>query len=136
MNKFSRVAMIGCALVFAAFSLNAQAKMDKKATSGEKTYKGYLADKMCGTGFTKTGDAKTAAAKAKKHTKDCALEENCKASGYGLIIGGKFHKFNDAGDKLALEYLNKTKKESNLVVQVKGTMDGDMIDVASLKDSK
>ena len=136
MNKLSRVAVIGCALVFAVFSLNAQAKTEKKEMAGEKTYKGFLADKMCGTGFTKSGDAKKATEKAKKHTKDCALEENCKASGYGLIIGAKFHKFNDAGDKLALEYLNKTKKESNLVVQVKGTMDGDVINVASLKDTK
>jgi hypothetical protein len=136
MNKLSRVAVIGCALLFAAFSLNAQAKMEKKEGTGEKTYKGFLADKMCGTGFTKSGDAKTAATKAKKHTRDCALEDNCKASGYGLIIGGKFHKFNDAGDKIALDYLTKTKREKNLVVQVKGTMDGDKIDVASLKDAK
>ena len=136
MNRLSRIAIVGCALLFAAFSLNAQEKMEKKDGTGEKTYKGYLADKMCGTGFTKSGDAKKAAEKAKKHTKDCALEENCKASGYGLIIGAKFHKFNDAGDKLALDYLNKTKRENNLIVQVKGTMDGDMINVSSLKDSK
>lgn len=136
MNKFSKIVAIGCTLVFAAFSLSAQEKMEKKEGAGEKTYKGFLADKMCGSGFTKSGDAKIAATKAKKHTKDCALEDNCKASGYGLIIGGKFHKFNDAGDKLALEYLNKTKRENNLVVQVKGTMDGDVINVASLKDAK
>jgi hypothetical protein len=136
MNKVNRIAVIGFALLFAAFSLNSQAKTEKKESAGEKTYKGYLADKMCGTGFTKSGDAKKAAEKAKKHTKDCALEENCKASGYGLIIGAKFHKFNDAGDKLALEYLNKTKRENNLIVQVRGTMDGDMINVASLKEAK
>lgn len=136
MNKLSRIVAIGIVFLFAALSLNAQAKSEKKVGTAEKTYKGFLADKMCGSGFTKTGDAKTASAKAKKHTKDCALEENCKASGYGLIIGGKFHKFDDAGDKLALEYLNKTKRENNLVVKVKGTMDGDMINVASLKDAK
>ena len=136
MNKLRKVVVIGLTLLFTAFSLQAQAKTEKKEGMGEKSYKGFLADKMCGTGFTKTGDAKIAAAKAKKHTKDCALEENCKASGYGLIIGGKFHKFDDAGDKLAFEYLNKTKKESNLVVQVKGTMDGDKINVVSLADSK
>jgi hypothetical protein len=136
MNKLSRIAVIGSALLLAAFSLNAQAKSVKKEGTGDQTYKGYLTDTMCGTGFTKSGDAKKATEKARKHTKDCALEENCKASGYGLVIGAKFHKFNDAGDKLALEYLNKTKKENNLIVQVKGTMDGDMINVASLKDAK
>jgi hypothetical protein len=136
MNKFGRLGAVGIALLFTALSVNAQAKMEKKEAMGEKSFKGYLADKMCGSGFTKSGDAKTAAAKAKKHTKDCALEENCAASGYGLIIGGKFHKFNDAGDKLAMDYLHKTKRENNLLVQVKGTMDGDNIDVVSLADAK
>ncbi|MGA3245276.1 MAG: hypothetical protein ABSE41_11710 [Bacteroidota bacterium] len=136
MNKLGRIAVVGCALLFAAFSLNAQAKTEKNQGTGEKTFKGFLADKMCGTGFTKSGDAKKATEKAKKHTKDCALEENCRASGYGLVIGAKFLKFNDAGDKLAFDYLNKTKRENNLYVQVKGTMDGDIINVASLKDAK
>lgn len=136
MNKLGRVAVLGFTFLFVASSLIAQAKKESKETSGEKSYKGFLADKMCGTGFTKSGDAKKASEKAKKHTKDCALEDNCKASGYGLVIGAKFHKFNDAGDKLALEYLNKTKRESNLMVEVKGLMDGDNINVASLKDAK
>ena len=136
MNKLMRVAAIGMALVFAMSLLSAQTKMDKKDGTGVQTLKGYLTDKMCGTGFTKTGDAKTAAAKAKKHTKDCALEENCMASGYGLVFDGKFHKFDEAGDKIALEYLNKTKKENNLFVMVKGTMDGDKIKVTSVKDTK
>lgn len=136
MNKLGRFAVLGFTLLFVTSSLVAQAKKETKETTGEKSYKGYLADKMCGSGFTKSGDAKTASTKAKKHTKDCALEDNCKASGYGLIIGAKFHKFNDAGDKLALEYLNKTKRENNLVVEVKGTMDGDNLNVVSLKDGK
>jgi hypothetical protein len=136
MNKLGRFAVLGFTFVFIASSLFAQTKKESKESSSEKSYKGFLADKMCGTGFTKSGDAKKASEKAKKHTKDCALEDNCKASGYGLVIGAKFHKFNDAGDKLALEYLNKTKRESNLMVEVKGTMDGDNINVASLKDAK
>lgn len=136
MNKLGRIAMVAFALLFAAFSLMAQEKTEKKEASGEKIFKGYLADKMCGTGFTKTGDAKVAATKAKKHTKDCALEENCRASGYGLVIGGKYRKFDANGDKLAFEYLNKTKKENDLYVEVKGTADGDGISVAAISDIK
>jgi hypothetical protein len=134
MNKFSRIAIIAFALLFAAFSLMSQEKTEKKEAKGEKMFKGYLADKMCAIGFTKTGDAKVATTKAKKHTKDCALEENCKASGYGLVIGGKYHKFDANGDKLALDYLNSTKKENDLYVQVKGTADGDGINVAAIND--
>ena len=132
MNKVSRLTTIVLALFFATASVMAQAKTVKK----DMVYKGYLVDKMCATGFTKSGDVKKATEKAKKHTKDCALEENCKASGYGLIMDGKFHKFDESGDKLAVNYLNKTKWESNLVVEVKGMMDGDKINVASLKNSK
>jgi len=132
MNKIRRLTTIALALLFATASLMAQAKTEKK----DAVYKGYLVDKMCATGFTKSGDVKKATEKAKKHTKDCALEENCKASGYGLIIGAKFHKFNDAGDKLALDYLTKTKRENNIFVGVKGTMDGDTINVISLKDAR
>lgn len=136
MNKFSRIAVVAFALLFATFSLMAQGKTEKKEATGEKVFKGYLADKMCGTGFTKTGDAKLATTKAKKHTKDCALEDNCKASGYGLVIGGKYHKFDANGDKLALDYLNTTKKETDLWVEVKGTADGDGINVAAISDVK
>ena len=135
MNKLRRIAVVAFALLFAAFSLMAQGKTEKKEATGEKMFKGYLADKMCGTGFTKTGDAKVATTKAKKHTKDCALEDNCKASGYGLIIGGKYHKFDATGDKLALDYLNKTKRENDLWVEVKGTAEGDGINVAAITDA-
>jgi hypothetical protein len=132
MKTLGRFTAVLLSLVFATFSLMAQESSAKK----EMTFKGYLADKMCGTGFTKSGDSKVAAAKAKKHTKDCVLADNCKASGFGLVIGAKYHKFDDAGDKLALDYLNNTKKESNLWVEVKGTADGDNIMVASISDVK
>jgi hypothetical protein len=132
MKKIRRFTGVFLALVFASFILTAQ----ESSTKMETTFKGYLADKMCGTGFTKSGDPKIAAAKAKKHTKDCALEDNCKASGFGLVIGGKFRKFDDAGDKLALDYLDKTKKTNNLWVEVKGTANGDSIVVASIADVK
>jgi hypothetical protein len=132
MEKMGRFTCVILALVFASFTLIAQGSSEQKET----TFKGFLADKMCGSGFTKSGDPKIAAAKARKHTKDCALEKNCQASGYGLVIGGKYHKFNDAGDKLALDYLNKTKKTDNLWVEVKGTSDGENIAVASISDAK
>lgn len=132
MKKSQRFTAVLVALVFATFTLMAQSSSEKKET----TFKGYLADKMCGSGFTKTGDAKTATAKAKKHTTECTLADNCKASGYGLVIGAKYHKFDAAGDKLALNYLTTTKKTSDLWVEVKGTADGDNIMVATISDVK
>jgi hypothetical protein len=132
MEKIGRFSGVLLTLVFASFTLFAQDSTGTKET----TFKGFLADKMCASGFTKSGDPKIATAKAKKHTKDCALEDNCKASGFGLVIGAKFYKFDLAGDNLALDYLNKTKKTDNLWVEVKGTPDGDNINVASINDVK
>ena len=132
MKKIQQLMLVLLALVFTTATLSAQAKMDKK----EMAYKGYLVDKMCATGFTKSGDVAKATAKAKKHTKDCALEDHCQASGYGLVIDGKFHKFTSAGDKLALDYLNKTKREKDIYVAVSGTIKDGQIDVATIKDAK
>jgi hypothetical protein len=132
MEKTGRAAGVFLALVFASFALMAQDGSEAKVT----VFKGYLADKMCGSGFVKSGDSKIAAAKAKKHTVDCTMSDNCKASGYGLVVGNKYHKFDATGDKLALDYLTKTKKTDNLWVEVKGTADGDNITVASIEDVK
>ena len=141
MRTIQNLGMLILALVFATATMTAQAKttkMDKMAKMDKKetAYKGYLVDKMCATGFTKSGDVKKATEKAKKHTSDCALEDHCQASGYGLVIDGKFHKFTAAGDTLALSYLNKTKRENDIYVSVMGTAKGDQIDVTSIKDAK
>ena len=57
-------------------------------------------------------------------------------SGYGIMMKGKLVKFDDNGNKLASEYFDKTKKEKGFWVDVRGTMDGDMIKVESIKDVK
>jgi hypothetical protein len=94
---------------------------------------GYLVDRNCGKGMVMANAAKSDA-KAAWHTKDCSLDDACKAHGFGIVTGGKFYKFDDAGDKKALAYLNSTKKEDNIKVDVFGTIDGDTIRVASIRD--
>ena len=97
--------------------------------------KGYLVDKMCGIGMAKKAPDE-AMAKAEKHTVSCALEESCQESGYGLMSAGKWYKFDDAGDKMALAWLKKTTKKNDLMVVVTGTHDGDIFKVSSLKEVK
>jgi hypothetical protein len=94
---------------------------------------GYLVDQMCGKRMV-MDDVKKSDAKAAKHTKDCALDETCKANGYGIVTGGKFYKFDDDGNKKAVDYLSATKKEDNIKVEVAGMMDGDHMNVESIKD--
>jgi type 1 fimbria pilin len=137
MKNLIRLSVVAFAFLFAAVSLTAQQKSVKKeAKSGTSTFTGYLVDKMCATGMVKSGDAKKATEKAMKHTKSCALEEDCKASGYGLVISAKFSKFDAAGDKMSVDYLTKSKKKDNFLVEVQGTADGETIKVAAIHDAK
>jgi len=95
-------------------------------------WEGYLADKMCGSKWTGVKGEQ----RAEKHTKECALEEGCRSSGYGLVTGGKYVKFTDASDAKAVEYLEKTAPESNIYVKVTGTMDGDKLAVTSIEKAE
>ena len=137
MNHLTKLTATALVLLFSAVSLTAQ----EKAKSAATTFKGYLVDKMCATGMVKSGDAKKATEKAMKHTKACALEDDCRASGYGLVIDAKFRKFDEAGDKMAVDkmavdYLTKSKKKDNFLVDVEGTADGELIKVAAIHDAK
>jgi len=132
MKKFS-IAMaflVVCSLGVAQEKM----EMEKKPMKAHTTA-GYLVDKACATKMEKLG-MKKAMEKAKNHTKDCALQDACKASGYGIMSHGKFIKFDEQGDKLAAEYLDKTKKEKDIWVDVRGSMDGGMMKVESIKDVK
>jgi hypothetical protein len=113
------------------FSISAYAQIKKET----HTMKGYLIDKMCGSGMAKKAPDQ-AMASAAKHTKDCAMEEGCAASGYGLMMDGTWAAFDEAGSKKAAEYLKKTKAKDHLYIAVSGTMEGEMIKVSSIKSAK
>ena len=143
-----RIFILMLGLVFCSFLVFAQDKMQKqekkevkdtKGTSEAKSvspsWTGYLVDKMCGARYVK-GDAAIAAEKGMKHSKACALDEDCAASGFGIIMDGKYVKFDEAGDKLALDYLNKSEKKTNFLVQVSGSKDGEILNVKTLADAK
>jgi hypothetical protein len=99
------------------------------ATAKDQKYTGNLIDAACAT---KTGGHMD---KVKGHKKSCALMEPCKNSGYGIVTAdGKFHKFDDNGNKLALDLLNSTKTENDIMVTVEGTMEGDTLKVTKLEE--
>ncbi len=129
MKKLTILALLSCLVLTSALA------QEKKEKYMSHSMKGYLVDKMCATGMAKKAPEE-AMAKAAKHTKSCALEESCMESGFGLISEGKWYKFDDGGDKLALAWLKKTDKKNDLMVEVSGTHDGDILKVASLKEVK
>jgi hypothetical protein len=97
------------------------------------TMQGYVVDAMCAKGMA---GKETTMKKAAGHTKDCALEKECAASGYGLFSEGTWYKFDAAGDKQAKEMIEKSSREKELAFEVSGTMSGDILAVTSLKETK
>ncbi len=83
------------------------------AAEGEEMV-GYLLDSACGNKIASN------LAKLQEHTVACALKKPCQESGYGLILDGTFMKFEEAGDKKALAFLQSTDMKSHVKVKVTG----------------
>lgn len=97
------------------------------------TMKGIVIDQMCGEKIASKDDAMT---KAAKHKRECAMSDDCSASGYGVISDGKWYKFDGMGDKKAVALLKKSHKKDNLMVEVSGKQDGTTFAVSSIKEIK
>jgi hypothetical protein len=134
--RMKKVFVVILLTLFTITFIPAQNKNSMKGlSSNTRSLVGYLVDRNCAKGMV-MADVKKSDAKAAKHTKECCLDDACKANGYGIVTGGKFYKFDDAGDKKAVDYLNATKKEDNIKVEVVGRIDGTSLTVESIKDFK
>jgi len=101
--------------------------------SGKTTMHGYVVDAMCAKGMAKKDNPMDAAA---KHTKECALEEGCASSGYGLFSEAKWYKFDEVGDKAAKGLIEGSKTEKGMMIEVTGELKGDKLAVASITEYK
>lgn len=116
-----------CTIVL-SFVLTANAQ-DAKPT----TLKGYVVDQACAG---KMAAKENAMEKAEGHTKDCALNDQCAASGYGIFSEGKYYKFDEKGSATAKTLIEKSKREKGLYFEARGTVgDGTMM-LTSLKEAK
>jgi hypothetical protein len=104
-----------------------QAKSESKAV----VLKGYVVDAMCGEAWARKGIGEE---KAAKHTKACALNDHCSASGYGVFSGGKWIKFDGTGDQKAKAAIEKSPKDRGHYCEIHGVMNGQTLQVASLKE--
>lgn len=98
--------------------------------AGEAVKTGHLMDAMCGE--KQASNAEKVAA----HKVSCALMDNCKESGFGVVADGKFLKFDKAGDEKALALLEKTSKTNDLKVTVTGTVEGATLKVSKIEEAK
>ena len=110
MRRFLLTAAAVCGLCVGSMAV--RAADDAK----DKEVKGVLIDAACGA---KQASEDTAV----NHAKTCAMKESCAKSGYGVMSGKKFIKFDDAGNDKAKEYL--AVKENATKVTVVGTMSDD-----------
>jgi len=121
-------AVFAAALAMALGSAIARAADDKKDESGKRpTVTGILIDQKCGATMMEKDNPERAAA---DHSIACAKKEACAASGYAVITGKRMLKFDENGNKLAKEYLEKN---DHTKVAVMGTENGDQIAVTSIK---
>ena len=98
--------------------------------AGPDTRTGVLMDAACGARVAANVE------KAAKHTVACALMESCKASGFGLVLEGRFLKFDPAGDEQALKLLEAAKVRENFRVEVTGEFAEDDVKVSAMKPAK
>jgi hypothetical protein len=117
MNSAKTLLIVAVAAVGLSFPSFARAE-DSKAMTGT------LIDNMCGE---KKKDEEAAAG----HKAACAVK--CADSGYQLMVGDKHYKFDDAGNEKAKEYLKENKE---LKVSVEGKVEGEKIEVASIKPAE
>lgn len=98
--------------------------------AGPDTKTGVVMDAACGARVAANAE------KTAKHTVACALMESCKASGFGLILEGRFLKFDPAGDEQALKLLEAAKVRENFRAEVTGEFSQDDIKVSAMKAAK
>ena len=76
--------------------------------------------------------SKKVAADADSHTRACALK--CSASGYGIVTQDKqFLKLDAEGNAKIVDALKASDKKDHLRVDVTGDVNGDMLEVTSIK---
>ncbi|OGU31921.1 MAG: hypothetical protein A2X67_10525 [Ignavibacteria bacterium GWA2_55_11] len=138
MKKFGVLFILTAVAFGTAFGQEKKMTEEKKPAKAESkamesaSWEGYLADAKCGSKMA--GDK--GEAKAKRHTVDCALMDDCKASGYGLVTGGKYVKFTKDADTKAVAFLEKAEMESDIYVKVTGKMEGEQLVVTSIEAAK
>ena len=94
------------------------------AASAETWKNASLLDTMCASKEKMAKDPDS-------HPASCAIQ--CAKSGYGIMVDGKYLKFDARGNEQVAQELKSTKKTDHLRVTVDGERQGDTIAVKSVK---
>ena len=129
--------MVGVLVLMALASLSL-AETAKPAAA--QAFQGYLIDVYC-TEQQHALDGSDVWKEPQKHTVACLKMPICEQSGYGIMSKAKtgkyvFTKFDAKGNELAKEYIAGLKIKDNVLVQVAGTKEKDMIKVTGISNVK
>jgi hypothetical protein len=80
---------------------------------------GYVVDVKCAAEHAK-GKPEDVMKFAAEHTRECALEEECVRSGYGIFADGQWLPFDAKGNELAKAMFEKTQKKDHIKATVEG----------------
>ena len=100
-----------------------------KETKVGSTWEGYIVDARYAKEIT--GDPETAMKRAAEYSKAMAVKETA----FGLIVDGRWMKFDEASNQKAVEYIKSSKVEKGFRVLVQGTLSGDALAVTSIKEA-
>lgn len=128
--------MLALCITYLGFAQQETSKPKKsgatKVEAAALTLRGYVVDAMCAE---RMAGKETTMKKAAGHSKDCALEEECAAAGFGLFSDGKWYKFDPTGDALAKKAIEESSRKKGLAYEVTGTMADGKLAVATLKET-
>jgi hypothetical protein len=95
---------------------------------GGAEIQGVVIDRNCGEDIVKHGRQIIL-----KQRRDCSLRKHYVRDGYGIVTDDqKVYKFDDAGNKNALQLLKNIPDKDNLKVIVSGDIEGDTIKVGRM----
>ena len=100
-----------------------------KETKVGSTWEGYLVDAKYAKEIT--ANPETAMKRAAEYSRATALKETA----FGIIVDGKWMKFDEASNQKAVEHIKASKAEKGIRVIVQGTMAGEALAVTSIKEA-
>ena len=97
--------------------------------ASDRNYIGYLLDKQCSDSVRQDSNPLDF---IKHHTRDCCLMLNCQKKGYCLFADGVWFTLDSQGNKLAIEALKKSQKNSAIYVRILGATKKGLLTVKSV----
>ena len=121
-SRFYLYLLVLCFGGLVGFIVSADAQENSK-------WRGYLIDRLC---MKTVKDDPKAEDFIHHHTKSCLLMPACKKSGYTLYTDGNWLMPDEKGNRLAIEVIKASKRESEFLVEVEGRKNKDSIKIREI----